>query len=179
MWKAVVVTFAVACCVHAATDGPCDDGYTYYPDIDGTEDTSMEKFSGSCIRLYVRSETFFPTATKYKNFGVAARDFCGIAKSGGRLLSFSSLSTSPNGIMNKLKTILAPATSQLVLVGGVQNPQAVGLPKHQNWIWTDADTPYGIINVDPSSPASNWGPDQPEYVFPGVWRGLCCERQVV
>ena len=155
---------------------PCDTGYTYYPDLMGTEEaarlpdprpsgeTSLPRFSGSCLRLHKVSDAFFPKPSKYKSFAVAARSFCGFSHAGGRLLSFSSTSADSHAILAVVKSLTANASTPYVLTGGVQNPKALGLPKHQNWIWTDADTNPGVINVDPTSPLSNWGPGQPECV---------------
>jgi hypothetical protein len=76
--------------------------------------------------LHLQSDPFFPRATSTKNFATAARDFCAFTHSGGRLLSLASLSQSPYGLLALVKALTANATTPLVLVGGIQNPNAVG-----------------------------------------------------
>lgn len=162
-FAAVAGVFALSVLV-AAQDSPCDPGYTFYPDLNDTEAGSQSKFSGSCIMLHLQSDPFFPRATSTKNFATAARDFCAFTHSGGRLLSLASLSPSPYGLLALVKALTANATTPLVLVGGIQNPNAVGskFTKWSNWIWTDAGTNASVLNQPSKSTAGYWGPGQPD-----------------
>jgi hypothetical protein len=167
MSKPVLVVLAAALlCV--AAELPCDDDYAFYPDLEGTEEPTQPQFSGSCLKLFKTTDAFFPLASPSKSFAVAAIDFCSFVHSGGRLLSFSSPSTSANSLLTRTRSLISSAGTNLVLLGGIQNPNAKGTPKHQNWIWTDANTDPSIINVSPLSVDSLWAANQPEYVRVGL-----------
>ena len=161
----------------AAAQPPCDPGYVFFPDLAGTEDAllnvtaNLSPYSGSCLRLHKRTDAFHPFPTPYKSFAVAAQDFCSYSHFGGRLLSMSSPSRSPYGMLAALAPVLANATTPLVLIGGKQNP-AVKAGKAANWVWTDAATSASILNTA----AGNWGVGQPEYV--SVAREGGCRRGV-
>ena len=166
MRLAIVALLLVAA---AATSPECDNGWLFYPDLEGTEEGAQPQFSGSCVKLYKTTDQPFVLPNPFKSFAVSANDFCGIMHSGGRLLSFSSLSPSSNGMLAFAKNVIASAGTPLVLIGGEQNPNAIGTPKYLNWIWTDFYTDATIINQAPRAPGSlsartdNWGPGEPKY----------------
>ena len=158
---------ALALLAACTAQAPCDVGYTFYPDLEGTEEATMNAtamrsaYSGSCIKLTRRTDPQHPVPTQYKSYAAAAQDFCAYTHAGGHLLSFSSLSRSPNGMLATLARVLAPATTPLVLVGGMQSPAATRIgAKWSAWVWSDAATSPAIIN----SRNGNWGVGQPEYV---------------
>jgi hypothetical protein len=120
---------------------------------------AFKKFSGSCLRLHRGSQVVGPSS---RIFAVNARETCTSAILGGRLASFNSLDpgTTNNGILSVIKTLIAGANSNLVLLGGVQStlPDAKGdgTKRNQKWIWWDAYTNPAIIAT------GNWAPGQPE-----------------
>ena len=156
----VVLLLLAAAAVAASPE--CDIDWTFYPDLEGTEEGAQPQFSGSCVKLFKTTDQPFVLPNPFKSFAVSANDFCGIMHSGGRLLSFSSLSPSSNGMLAFAKNVIASAGTPLVLIGGEQNPNAIGTPKYLNWIWTDFYTDPSIINMSPSSVGNNWGPGEPK-----------------
>ncbi len=185
----LLAVLCVASVAHA--QAPCDAGYTYYPDIEDTEGAyvltaskvaagATPQFAGSCLRLIKQTDAGLsprfpkrPWAATTSNFHVAAKKYCAVAHlaGGGRLVSFSSLSTSSNGLLAKVKALAAGASSQYVLVGGFQGVKAPGTLKHRGWKWTNRETDENAIMADPATTTAkpgflphNWAPGQPEYV---------------
>ena len=146
----------------AVAQAPCDAGWRYYPDLEGTEEGAQPLFSGSCLQLFDSSVIALDPS---KAFATSSNDFCTAAHNGGHLLSFSSGSISANALIAYAKSVMAPSSTSLVLIGGTQDPNsAAGSNKYSNWIWTDYYTDPSIINMSPGSFGNIWGPGQPEYV---------------
>ncbi len=154
-----------------AQQGPCEAGWTYFPDLGALEynarrpDATRRIFGGSCLRLYPRSiVSIGPSDTR--SFSVLAGETCTFASAGGHLLSLNSLSTAPLGLLAALKPILAPASTLLVYTGGEQKGGlGPGFGMNEIFRWQDNDTNPAAIRTVPG----NWASGQPEYV--GV-----CER---
>lgn len=103
------------------------------------------------------------TVPSRRSFAVAAHDYCRYSHSGGHLLSFSSLSPSPNGMLAALRSLVAPAGTPLVLTGGFQGGRTgPSFPKFSNWAWANGGTDAAILNYAPKDSRSNWGPGQPD-----------------
>ena len=146
----------------ALAQAPCDAGWTYYPDLAGTEEAAQPLFSGSCLQLFSSSSV---STVAYMSYATVVNDYCTTAHNGGHLLSFSSASASPNALIAYAKSVMAPSSTSLVLIGGTQDPNSpTGSNKYSNWIWTDYYTDAKIINMSPGSFGNIWGPGQPEYV---------------
>ena len=62
--------------------------------------------------------------------------------------------------------VVALSPTQLVLLGGRQNPdkraQGTVALKASNWAWDDAETSPTVLNSPPTDSASNWAAGEPE-----------------
>lgn len=154
---------ALAALVCVVAQAPCNPGFTYFPDLELTEEaaqTAGARYSGSCIRLYRRADLPFnasrPTRVK-TDFATFAAGYCSYP-AGGHLLAFGSVSTSQHGMLSALRRVMANASSEVVLIGGRQNPSAKGsqYSKMGNWVWATAEVSRAILAA-PKSWATDAG----------------------
>jgi hypothetical protein len=95
------------------------------------------------------SGIYYNRSTSTSTFPALARNFCSYQASGGRLLSFGSISTSVKALLPAVKALLVNASTTLILVGGYQTPTRPGSAatpqKSRGWNWTDPYTNSAVL----------------------------------